>query len=137
MNSRRKIPKLPGAFVIVMFLALSLHANAQTPALASWNDRPAKQAIVSFVKEVTDKSGTKYVEPQDRIATFDQDGTLWVEHPLYIQATFALARTIWPPSIQNGNNAIRSKRCSRTTLRRWPSSRNRIGKLSSQRPMPE
>ncbi len=73
-----------------MFLALSLHANAQTPALASWNDGPAKQAIVSFVKEVTDKSGTKYVEPQDRIATFDQDGTLWVEHPLYTQATFAL-----------------------------------------------
>jgi phosphoglycolate phosphatase-like HAD superfamily hydrolase len=92
MNSRRKIPKLPGAFATFMFLALSLHANAQTPALASWNDGPAKQAIISFVKEVTDKSGTKYVEPQDRIATFDQDGTLWVEHPLYTQATFALAR---------------------------------------------
>ena len=41
---------------------------------------------------MTDKSGTKYVEPQDRIATFDQDGTLWVEHPLYTQAMFALAR---------------------------------------------
>jgi hypothetical protein len=41
---------------------------------------------------VTDKSGTKYVEPQDRIATFDQDGTLWVEHPLYAQAMFALTR---------------------------------------------
>ena len=92
MNSGRKIPKLPGAFVVVMLLALSFHANAQTAALASWNDGPAKQAIVSFVKEVTDKSGTKYVEPQDRIATFDQDGTLWVEHPLYTQAAFALAR---------------------------------------------
>ncbi|MGH7987535.1 MAG: HAD family hydrolase [Candidatus Binataceae bacterium] len=92
MNSRRKIPKLPGAFAAVMFLALNLHANAQTRALASWNDGPAKQAIVSFVKEVTDKSGTKYVEPRDRIATFDQDGTLWVEHPLYTQAMFALAR---------------------------------------------
>ncbi len=93
MNSDRKIPKLVGAFVvIVVFLALSLHANAQTAALASWNDGPAKQAIVSFVKQVTDKSGTKYVEPQDRIATFDQDGTLWVEHPLYTQAAFALAR---------------------------------------------
>lgn len=92
MNSRRKIPKLPGAFAAVMFLALSLHAHAQPPALASWNEGPAKQAIVSFVKEVTDKSGTKYVEPQDRIATFDQDGTLWVEHPLYTQAVFALTR---------------------------------------------
>ncbi len=92
MNVRRKVPKLSGAFAAVMFLALSFHANAQTPALASWNDGPAKQAIVSFVKEVTDKSGSKFVEPQDRIATFDQDGTLWVEHPLYTQATFALTR---------------------------------------------
>ena len=92
MNSGRNIPKLLGAFAAVMFLALSFHANAQTPALASWNDGPAKQAIVSFVKEVTDKSGSKFVEPQDRIATFDQDGTLWVEHPLYTQATFALTR---------------------------------------------
>jgi len=91
MDSGRKIP-LTGAFAALMFLAMSLHANAQTPALASWNDGPAKQAIVSFVKEVTDKSGTKYVEPQDRIATFDQDGTLWVEHPLYAQAMFALTR---------------------------------------------
>jgi hypothetical protein len=65
MNSRRKIPKLPGAFATFLFLALSLYANAQTPALASWNDGPAKQAIISFVKEVTDKSGTKYVEPQE------------------------------------------------------------------------
>ena len=53
---------------------------------------PAKQAIISFVKQVTDKSGGNYVEPEDRIATFDQDGTLWVEHPLYTQAMFALAR---------------------------------------------
>ena len=91
MNFYRKVPKLSGAFA-VMFLALSLHAYAQTPVLASWNDGPAKQAIVSFVKEVTDNTGAKYVEPKVRIATFDQDGTLWVEHPLYNQATFALAR---------------------------------------------
>jgi phosphoglycolate phosphatase-like HAD superfamily hydrolase len=94
MNFRLKARKLPGAFAAATFLAraLNLYANAQTPALASWNDGPAKQAIVSFVKEVTATSGTKYVEPPDRIATFDQDGTLWVEHPLYTQATFALAR---------------------------------------------
>ena len=91
MNSTSENPQFPGAFAAVMFLALSIHANAQTPALASWNDGPAKQSIVSFVKEVTDRSGTnRYVEPQDRIATFDQDGTLLVEHPLYTQAVFAL-----------------------------------------------
>jgi hypothetical protein len=92
MNFYRKVPKLSGAFAVVMFLALSLHAYAQTPVLASWNEGPAKQAIVSFVKEVTDNTGAKYVEPKDRIATFDQDGTLWVEHPLYTQAMFALTR---------------------------------------------
>ena len=137
MNVRRKVPKLSGAFAAVMFLALSLHANAQTPVLASWNDGPAKQAIVSFVKEVTDKTGTKYVEPQDRIATFDQDGTLWVEHPLYTQAMFALTRVHeLAPSIPSGNNVSRSRRFSRTTVQRWPISRNRIGKLSSPQPTP-
>ena len=94
MSIHRKVPKLPGALAAVMLctVLLAAHANAQTSQLSSWNDGPAKQAIISFVKEVTDKSGTKYVEPQDRIATFDQDGTLWVEHPLYAQAMFALAR---------------------------------------------
>jgi phosphoglycolate phosphatase-like HAD superfamily hydrolase len=96
MDSHRKIPKLPGAFAAVMLFAAALtvhtNANAQTSVLPSWNDGPAKQAIVSFVNKVTDKSSTNYVEPEDRIATFDHDGTLWVEHPLYAQAMFALAR---------------------------------------------
>jgi phosphoglycolate phosphatase-like HAD superfamily hydrolase len=96
MNLHRKVPKLSGAFAAVMLCAalLTIHAyaNAQTSPLASWNDGPTKQAIMSFVREVTDKSGTNYVPPEDRIATFDQDGTLWVEHPLYAQAMFALTR---------------------------------------------
>jgi hypothetical protein len=50
-------------------------AYARDP-LPSWNDGPAKKAIISFVKETTEKSSPKYVEPKDRIATFDQDGTL-------------------------------------------------------------
>jgi hypothetical protein len=96
MKFHRKVPKLSGAFAAVMLFAVAqtvhANANAQTSVLPSWNDGTAKQAIISFVKEVTDKSGGKYVEPKDRIATFDQDGTLWVEHPLYAQATFALDR---------------------------------------------
>src|SRR5215469_10416704 len=71
---------------------LATRANAQLPSLASWNEGAAKQAIVSFVKEVTDKSSARYVDPADRIATFDQDGTLWVEHPVATQAAFALDR---------------------------------------------
>jgi phosphoglycolate phosphatase-like HAD superfamily hydrolase len=96
MNFHRKVPELSGAFAAVMLFAVALtvhgNANAQTSVLPSWNDGPAKQAIVSFVNKVTDKSGTNYVPPEDRIATFDQDGTLWLEHPLYAQAMFALTR---------------------------------------------
>jgi phosphoserine phosphatase len=94
MRCHRKVLKLVEASVALMFLALALMlpASAQTSALASWNDGPAKQAIVSFVTRATDKSGPNYVSPEDRIATFDQDGTLWVEHPLYAQAMFALTR---------------------------------------------
>src|SRR6202167_4433274 len=91
MNFHRKSRKWLGV-ITVWIVLLSGYAWAQTSALPSWNDGPSKQAIISFVKQVTDKSGGKYVDPDDRIATFDQDGTLWVEHPLYAQAMFALAR---------------------------------------------
>jgi phosphoglycolate phosphatase-like HAD superfamily hydrolase len=66
-------------------------ALAQAP-LPSWNDGPAKQAVLALVHDTTDKSSSKYVEPANRIATFDQDGTLWTEHPIYSQAMFALDR---------------------------------------------
>jgi len=65
---------------------------AEENPLPSWNKGPARDAILSFVKETTEKSSSKYVEPKDRVATFDQDGTLWTEHPLYTQAMFALHR---------------------------------------------
>ena len=68
------------------------HGEAQGDPLPSWVDGPTKYAVLAFVKDATDKSSPKYVEPADRIATFDQDGTLWTEHPLYGQAQFALAR---------------------------------------------
>ena len=58
--------------------------------LPSWNDGPAKQAITTFVKETTDQSSPKFVQTAERIATFDQDGTLWVEHPIYTQVVYCL-----------------------------------------------
>jgi hypothetical protein len=60
--------------------------------LPSWNNGPAKKAILDFVKATTEKSSPQHIEPKDRIATFDQDGTLWTGHPLYAQAMFAFAR---------------------------------------------
>jgi phosphoserine phosphatase len=71
--------------------AIAAAAQSSDP-LPSWNDGPAKQAITAFVNAVTTTGGLDYVAPADRIATFDQDGTLWVEHPLYSQAMFALDR---------------------------------------------
>ena len=80
------------ALALCALLLVVALAHAQTDPLPSWNDGPAKQAIIQFVQDTTDKSGPKYVAPEDRIATFDNDGTLWVEHPLYTQAIFALDR---------------------------------------------
>jgi phosphoglycolate phosphatase-like HAD superfamily hydrolase len=75
-------------------LAQRAEAQTQTPAspLASWNEGPAKESVLDFVRATTDQSSKNFVAPEDRIATFDQDGTLWVEHPLYKQAMFALDR---------------------------------------------
>jgi phosphoglycolate phosphatase-like HAD superfamily hydrolase len=66
--------------------------RASAEALASWNDRPAKKAIFEFVKVTTEKSSPKFVPPEERIPTFDQDGTLWVEHPVYGQLMYCLDR---------------------------------------------
>ncbi len=66
-------------------------AHAQEP-LASWNDGPTKQAIVDFVTRVSQEGGPDYVHPSERIAVFDNDGTLWSEQPMYVQLAFILDR---------------------------------------------
>jgi hypothetical protein len=66
-------------------------ARANDP-LPSWNPGPRKQAILDFVRQTIDKNSSDFVPPEDRIATFDQDGTLWVEHPIYSQVLFAYDR---------------------------------------------
>jgi phosphoglycolate phosphatase-like HAD superfamily hydrolase len=70
-------------------------ASAQAAAsggLPSWNEGAAKQAIFDFVRVTTDKTSADYVVPEERIAVFDQDGTLWVEHPMYTQVVYCLER---------------------------------------------
>jgi phosphoglycolate phosphatase-like HAD superfamily hydrolase len=69
----------------------ALAQNAGSP-LASWNDGAAKQAIIDFVRATTDQASPKFVSPEERIATFDQDGTLWVEHPMYTFMTYCFER---------------------------------------------
>jgi phosphoglycolate phosphatase-like HAD superfamily hydrolase len=67
-------------------------AVAAADPLPAWRDGKAKQAIVRFVEEVTQKGGTAFIPPAERIAVFDNDGTLWVEQPMYVQLAFALDR---------------------------------------------
>jgi len=77
-------------FVLISFtLVGNLHAQ---DALPSWNDGPAKQSIISFVNQVTDPNSESFVKPEERIATFDNDGTLWAEQPLYVQLVFVIDR---------------------------------------------
>jgi len=78
----------------VVFAALltAFAAAAETDPLPSWNDGTTKQAIVEFVQKVSDTSSPEFVPPAERIATFDHDGTLWMEHPMYTQLAFALDR---------------------------------------------
>jgi phosphoserine phosphatase len=73
--------------------------------LPSWNDGRAKQQILEFARATTDASEPSYVPPEDRVATFDQDGTLLVEHPMYTQAMFALEREQALASAQSEGNS--------------------------------
>jgi phosphoserine phosphatase len=78
----------------VVFAAVlaAITAAAQADPLPSWNDTDTKKAIVAFVEKVTKKSSPDFVPPAERIATFDNDGTLWPSHPMYTQLAFALDR---------------------------------------------
>jgi len=76
--------------VLALGVLLAFCAQAQSDPLPSWNDGAAKQAIVRFVNATTTPTSPSFVPPAERIATFDQDGTLWVEHPMYSQVMYIL-----------------------------------------------
>ncbi len=78
---------------ILVLIGLGILAGpALADPLPSWNVGAAKQAVIEFVRAVTDKSGPQYVTPEQRIATFDNDGTLWCEQPMYFQGFFTFDR---------------------------------------------
>jgi phosphoglycolate phosphatase-like HAD superfamily hydrolase len=113
------LPALSGAL-------LSVSAAAQTPGglLPSWNEGPAKQAIFDFVRATIDRSSPNYVLPEDRIAVFDQDGTLWVEHPMYTQVLYCLERV---PAVAAKRPELRNAEPFKTVL---SGNREAIAKLS-------
>lgn len=76
----------------VSFVLLACSAFAQTDPLPSWNDGAAKAAITGFVTRTTMEGGPDFVPPAERIAVFDNDGTLWSEQPIYFQLAFAIDR---------------------------------------------
>jgi len=75
---------------LVALLAFSALASAEP--LPSWTGGPTRTAITAFVEDVTSAGSPNFVPPAERIATFDQDGTLWVEHPMYSQVMYILER---------------------------------------------
>jgi phosphoglycolate phosphatase-like HAD superfamily hydrolase len=83
------LPAFPGPLLTAPAMAQMTSAGGLLP---SWNDGAAKQAIFDFVRITTDTASPNHVPPEDRIAVFDQDGTLWVEHPMYTQVVYCLER---------------------------------------------
>jgi phosphoglycolate phosphatase-like HAD superfamily hydrolase len=88
----RSMKRLACAAVFLVLCLGSPNVEAAGDPLPSWNGGAAKAAILEFVRATTDPSSPKYVPPEARVATFDQDGTLWVEHPMYTQMIFCLER---------------------------------------------
>ena len=76
----------------VLILLATTMAQAQIDPLPSWSDTAPKAAIVAFVEKVTKEGSTDFVAEPERIAVFDNDGTLWTEHPMYVQLAFVLDR---------------------------------------------
>jgi phosphoglycolate phosphatase-like HAD superfamily hydrolase len=78
------------AALVAMAPAVALAQVPSGDPLPSWNDGPAKQAIVAFVERITRDGAPDFVPPAERVAVFDNDGTLWAEQPVYFQIAFAL-----------------------------------------------
>jgi phosphoglycolate phosphatase-like HAD superfamily hydrolase len=98
--------------------------DAESP-LASWNEGRAKQAILDFVRATTDQASSKFVPATERIAVFDQDGTLWVEHPMYTFMTYCFERV---PIVVKAKPALKEVEPFKTVL---SGNRDEIAKLTT------
>lgn len=81
-----------GACLAASVLICGSSLAAQSDPLPSWNDGPPKRAVVDFVRRVTARGSVDFVAPAERIATFDNDGTLWVDKPMPVEVYFVLGR---------------------------------------------
>src|SRR5215467_3363748 len=119
--TRRRLGVL---LAVVASLWSSTQVFAQTDPLPSWNDGAAKKAIVDFVQATTTQGSPKFVPASERIATFDQDGTLWVEHPMYTQVVYCLERV---PAVVKAKPELANVEPFKTVL---SGDRDRIAKLT-------
>ena len=103
--------------------ATDARVDVGVDALPSWNDGAAKQAIVEFVRAATDSANAGFVPAEERIAVFDQDGTLWVEQPMYAQAMYVLSRV---PEVVKAKPSLAKEEPFKTVLAGDPA---RIAKL--------
>jgi len=111
---RRRIHPFGKLVVLIAFgVASTAAAVRAADPLPSWNDGAAKSAVVDFVRSTTDAQSPKFVPPEKRIATFDQDGTLWVEHPMYTQVVFCLDRV---PAVVAKKPELREREPFKTVL---------------------
>ncbi len=108
-----------------MGLAATRLAAGEPDPLPSWNDGPAKQAILDFVQATTDPASERLVPADGRIVAFDQDGTLWVEHPMYTQFVFCLERV---PAMVRQKPELKNREVFQTVL---SGDRAAIGRLSA------
>jgi phosphoglycolate phosphatase-like HAD superfamily hydrolase len=93
VSAKRQLKRtvLRGPVGLALLVCFAAIAHAADP-LSSWNDTAPKKAIIAFVEKVTKEGSPDFVSPVDRIATFDNDGTLWAEQPIYFQFAFAIDR---------------------------------------------
>src|SRR6516164_11739915 len=115
---------LSGLAMLPALSAIAQTQMTQDGPLGSWNEGPAKKAIVDFVRATTDQASSKFVPPEERIATFDQDGTLWVEHPMYTQLVYCLDRV---PAVVAKEPGLKNREPFKTVL---SGNREAMAKLS-------
>jgi phosphoserine phosphatase len=112
---------------LVLVLCIASNVEAADDPLPSWNDGAAKTAITDFVKTTTTEGSPNFVAPEERIATFDQDGTLWVEHPIYSQIVYCLERV---PALVEAKPELAEVEPFKTVLSFLAGNRAAIEKLS-------
>ncbi len=116
MTTTRRLGAPPTWLAALLLTCCARAAAVAADPLPSWNNTPTKQAILKFVAETTKPGAPGFIPPAERIATFDNDGTLWAEQPLYAQGVFAIDRVkAMAPSTRTGRTRSPSRPSSPAT----------------------